>query len=104
MSLKKLKPFLGIILATVLVLPILISLGEWQLNRAEEKQILQNEYDRRATVGPVRITGLIQAADDLRFYRVTASGFYDAGHQVLVDNRTHKGRRSEEHTSELQSH
>ena len=92
MSLKKLKSRLGIILATVLALPILISLGVWQLNRAEEKQTLQNEYDRRATVGPVRVTGLLQTVDDLRFYRVIASGFYDSAHQILIDNRTHEGR------------
>lgn len=92
MPLKNIKPVLGIILATTLALPILISLGVWQLNRAEEKQILQNEYDRRATVGPVKITGLLQAAEDLRFYRVTATGFYDPRHQILLDNRTHEGR------------
>jgi len=86
-----LKSWIGAILTLAVALPILISLGIWQLHRAEEKQVLQNEYDRRANDGPVKIQKHLQKADDLRFYKVTATGFYDASRQILLDNRTHKG-------------
>lgn len=89
---KSLKSWLGAILILAVALPVLISLGVWQLHRAEEKQVLQNEYDRRANDGPVRIEKWLQKADELRFYKVTATGYYDAVHQILIDNRTHKGR------------
>lgn len=92
MQIKSLKSGLGAILVVLIALPILISLGIWQLNRAEEKKVLQQEYDRRANDGPVSIEKQVQKADDLRFYRVTATGHYDVDHQILIDNRTHEGR------------
>jgi len=92
MTTKSFKTWLGAILTLGVALPILISLGFWQLYRAEEKQVLQSEYDRRANVDPAKIEARLQKADDLRFYKVTATGYYDAAHQILIDNRTHEGQ------------
>lgn len=89
---KSFKRWLAAFIVLAVGLPILIALGFWQLHRAEEKQVLQNEYDRRADVGPVKIETRLQKADDLQFYKVTATGYYDDQQQILLDNRTHEGR------------
>ena len=43
----RLRPGLWPTVATALLLPVLAGLGLWQLDRAEQKQRLQSEYDRR---------------------------------------------------------
>jgi surfeit locus 1 family protein len=79
-------------LAFVLLLPAFILLGLWQLQRADEKRALQAEYDARATAAPVRIGASLMGAEDLRFHRVLARGYYEPRFQVLVDNRVHRGQ------------
>lgn len=80
------------VLAVVLILPLLISLGFWQLRRAEEKTVLQAEYDARARHEPLRIGTRLMDVEVLRFYPVVADGIYDASRQFLVDNRIHNGQ------------
>lgn len=67
------------------------SLGFWQLRRAEEKQALQSEYDRRADEPVLSIGATRESAEALQFYRVEARGSYEAAYQVLLDNRMHQG-------------
>ena len=78
-------------LAVAIFLPVFIALGYWQLQRAEQKRELQAEYDRRASDAPVRISGKLHLAEDLRFYRVVVDGAYESEFQLLVDNRVHNG-------------
>lgn len=80
------------LLAVVIVLPLFIGLGFWQLQRAEVKRELQAEYDRRAQDKPVTISSQRQAASDLRFYTVEVSGHYERNYEILLDNRVHHGR------------
>jgi len=54
-------------LATLLVLPVLVSLGFWQLHRAQEKRLLQAEFDRRLVLA--------------------IHGYYEPKYQILLDNR-----------------
>lgn len=79
-------------LAVLALLPVLLALGWWQLQRAAEKQSLQEEYDVRALGPAVKIEPRPQRAEDLRFYRVSARGHYEPQRQVLIDNRVHQGR------------
>ena len=86
------RPSLLPLLAVLILLPTMIALGIWQLDRAEQKRALQAEYDVRAGDAPVSITARLQPVEELRFYRVEAKGHYDTEHQFLLDNRVHKGR------------
>lgn len=79
-------------LAMLVLLPLFLYLGYWQLQRAEEKRALQAEYDRRAHDTPVSIGSRLQRAEALRFYKVIAKGYYETNYQVLLDNRVHLGR------------
>jgi surfeit locus 1 family protein len=66
--------------------------GNWQHRRMLEKEALQNRMEQAASLAPV---ALPKAADDWsawRFRQVTATGEYDARHQILIDNKVHAGR------------
>lgn len=79
------------VLAAVVLIPLFVGLGYWQLQRAEEKRGLQAEYDRRATEPPLSLRGPPWTAEALQFRRVTATGRYRPEFQVLLDNRVHGG-------------
>ncbi|MHB8535211.1 MAG: SURF1 family protein [Sulfuricaulis sp.] len=78
-------------LAAAVLLPLLLYLGYWQLQRADEKRVLQAEYDARAAGPAVQVEPRLQSPGELQFYRVVAKGFYQTDHQVLIDNRVHQG-------------
>lgn len=91
-SLRRFRPRPVPSIAAVLLLPLFLYLGYWQLQRAEEKRLLQQEYDTRASGPAVQVERQVQRAEDLQFYRVVARGQYETGHQILIDNRVHHGR------------
>lgn len=79
-------------LVTLLLLPLLAGLGVWQLNRAEEKRQLQNEYDRYRDAPAWQLGTALESAETLRFRKVKARGEYETGHEILLDNRVHRGQ------------
>jgi surfeit locus 1 family protein len=78
-------------LLTALLLPLLLSLGFWQLSREQEKLQLQAQYAAREGEMPAPLSALASAAD-LQYRRVTVSGEYDNEHSFLLDNRIHQGQ------------
>lgn len=89
---RRFRPALVPTLVFLLLLPLLLYLGSWQLQRAEEKRELQARYDARASEEPITLGAPRQRAEDLRFHRVRARGVYETGYQVLLDNRVHHGQ------------
>lgn len=79
-------------LVTVMLLPLLVGLGFWQLDRAEQKRALQAEYDRRSSAPPLALDASTNDAQALRFRKVSARGEYEPAYQILLDNRVHNGR------------
>ena len=79
-------------LAVVLIVPLLLSLGFWQLDRADEKRALINRQNARKMQPVVQLSGGFENADDLRYMNVAASGRYDAEHQFLIDNQVVNGK------------
>lgn len=75
------RPSLWPTLATVLLLPLLVMLGAWQLERAAEKRGL---LDRFAERGSVTIP-LPRAEAAVRFQSVSVAGHYDGERQFLLD-------------------
>lgn len=74
------------------MIALTISLGRWQASRAEEKTQRQALLDARVAGAPVRLTGMVRAADELLFRRVRVEGRYLPEGQIFVDNRIHGGR------------
>ncbi len=85
--LRRILPTLAALAAFVL----LLALGLWQLERAQEKQALGDAFERRTREPPVQLDTAAVDPDALRYRRVIATGAYDAGHQFLLDNRTRRG-------------
>jgi surfeit locus 1 family protein len=75
------RPFTTLL--TLALLAMLLSLGRWQLHRADEKRALYQSFDAGAdaTRG---INGQTPALP--RYQQVEARGHYDDSRQVLIDN------------------
>ena len=82
------------IVATLVVgiaIAVMIKLGLWQLQRADEKSALlaSQEARRQAPAQPI---GELERSVDPAFQRVLLRGYFDAEHSLLLDNRTRDGR------------
>jgi surfeit locus 1 family protein len=67
-------------------------LGNWQMNRAQEKRERQALFEARSNDTPVRLTGAVPAAEPLLFRRVRVAGTWMEDRQFYVDNRIREGR------------
>jgi surfeit locus 1 family protein len=77
-------------LVVLALVPLLISLGFWQLARAEQKrQLISAQELRRQT--PAQALSELELAADSSYRRVVLQGAFDAEHSVLLDNRTRAG-------------
>jgi len=86
-----------ITLATVLLLPLLISLGFWQLQREQEKQQLAAAFAARQSLPPTPLQRARNLpAEDLPYLPVRLTGHYVDGEVFLLDNRTREGRYGNE--------
>lgn len=80
-------------LLTLVLLPLLVSLGFWQLHRADEKQALAEAFAARQAAPPAPLQSLWQAPGaELGFRLVTVTGRFDPAHYLLLDNRVRDGR------------
>ncbi len=90
------KPKLAPSIATLIVLPILMSLGFWQVDRAEFKRQKMDEYTARSEQEALKLKAtdspdLIKTADAM-YQKFVVSGQYDAQHSFLIDNRVHQSQ------------
>jgi len=79
---------------TLLVLPLLLALGFWQLERATQKREMLVEFKRQQTLPPQSVNQLSLAEfDSLADYqRISAEGVFDNEHLWLIDNKTRAGQ------------
>jgi surfeit locus 1 family protein len=88
------RPRWRLTIITLAALAILVALGFWQLERAQEKRLLRQQQQQVEGLPAVDLndtpsyTGLKQEP----YRRVTATGRFDSSHQILVDNKTHEGQ------------
>lgn len=79
---------------TLLLLPLFISLGAWQLERAGQKQRLHEDFMQRQAGPVMTLTGrdvvFNESAD--QWLPVRVRGAFLEEYQVLLDNRTVNGR------------
>ncbi len=84
------RPSLIPTLATLVLFPILISLGFWQLDRADQREALQEAFETRGERPPVDLNREAPPEGDTVTRNARAEGTYDDGRQILVDNQTHR--------------
>lgn len=76
---------------TAVLLPILLLLGNWQLQRAEEKRAIATRFSTRQQQAPISLTAL-KELDDRAFVPVSLQGQFDNQHHFLLDNRSRRGQ------------
>ena len=85
------RPGFAPTLVVLAVLPLLVFLGFWQLDRGEQKRELLNHYAERQVAAPVTV-GQLLTFDDPAFRRVQLRGHFDGQHSLLLDNRMRDGK------------
>ena len=78
---------------SAVLLPMFLALGWWQLQRADEKTAIANQWQERQQQSP-RPLLLIDAKEpqDWAYLPVQLSGEFDPDHYFLLDNRIHQGK------------
>lgn len=89
-SLRHFRPRLLPTLAAILLLPLFISAGQWQWNKATIKGNLQKDLDARGAEPSILIPSTLVDPQSLRFRKIVARGHYEAQYQILIDNRIHR--------------
>lgn len=89
--LRHFRPGWGPSLIVLVLLPVLLGLGWWQLGRAEDKRELLAQMERQSSAAPASLEQLL-AEGAPAFRRVLLEGRFDAQHSLLLDNRTRLGQ------------
>jgi len=85
------RPALVPTLATALVVALCVSAGLWQRDRMQQKLALRAQIESASRSEPVAMPRVTEWGA-WRFRPVRATGEFDAGHQILLDNRIRAGR------------
>jgi surfeit locus 1 family protein len=76
---------------TLVMLAVLLSLGHWQLHRADQKRALYDAFDK----GTDSSRALdLQTPALPRYQHIEAQGKYDGSRQILIDNMTNADGRA----------
>lgn len=86
----KLRRWVPTVVAFALVATT-VSLGNWQLRRADEKRALQAQRDAAERDEPILLTAAEADIDSLAGRRVRVRGRFVSKFDVYVDNRTYRG-------------
>ena len=70
---------------------VAVSLGNWQLRRAEEKQALQERLDNRGRGAALQLPSRPVEVKDVEYARVSLRGEFLPQHTILLDNRVRNG-------------
>lgn len=81
------RPQLIPTLITLILTYVLISLGQWQLDRAAYKESIQTMLDQRQQLAPVDLRQVPEATEERMFLPVTIEGTFDSDRQILLDNQ-----------------
>ena len=81
------------LIAYLCLLPILLTLGVWQLNRAEDKRALIRLQEQRQSSEILVLSATMpDSAEALLYKPIQAVGHYDGNHQYLLDNQVSMGK------------
>ncbi len=78
--------------ALALLLVLFLSLGTWQLNRADEKRTILHDYEHSARQSTGELTLPIADPEKWRYRKVRVSGRFDNDRQLLLDNQVNRGQ------------
>ena len=79
-------------LMTLVCIPVFISLGQWQYQKAEAKQAFQSQLDNYRHEAPVQLPQKVDNPEAWRYRQVKVKGVYVPQYQVVLDNQVENGR------------
>ncbi len=88
---RNFSPSWGASLAAAVAVAIMVSLGNWQTRRAEEKLALQEKLDIRGRGVALQVPSRLIDAKNVEFARVTVRGEFLRRRTILLDNQVRKG-------------
>lgn len=81
------------LIAYLCILPLLVGLGIWQFNRAEEKRMLIASRQKGEASASVILNGVVPSDWQAILYKnAEMKGRYDVAHQYLLDNQIYRGK------------
>lgn len=85
-----------LILTAVALAGVMVGLGFWQLSRYHERTAINERIEAAGRAAPRPVGEVLTAAENppesAAWTRVTATGRYDADHEILIRGRTISGR------------
>lgn len=79
-------------LLTIGLLILLLNLGFWQLDRAYQKALMQQQFQEGLSLAPTALSELNLHDTAVRFRQVVTTGIYDPDRQILLDNQIVDGQ------------
>jgi len=79
-------------LVFMLVFPLLLALGFWQMERAAAKQALVEQRAAGELIAPLQLDRRIELGEEDRYRLAGVRGRYVAEQQWLLDNRVYRGQ------------
>ena len=86
------KPKLWTILITALFVAVFISLGNWQLSRADEKKVQYELLEQYAKQPPLSLPAHSVKLSDYQYREIEIFGEYLNDLTIFVDNKIYQGR------------
>jgi surfeit locus 1 family protein len=86
------RPTLLSTLLILLIIPLFVYLGCWQLGRANTKQQLQSQRENHSQDNIITLENSPKYADNLRYQWAKAQGILINENQILLDNQIVNGR------------
>ena len=78
-------------IATVLLVALGISLGQWQARRALEKEALEHKLSLRESAPAIALGATVGSVDTLEYQHVRLKGEFVRDWPLYLDNRSYKG-------------
>lgn len=85
------QPNKNLLLLSLCLFPLLIALGLWQLDRADEKQRILNQYNANQQASPAGAEAL-HSQTNLQYRSAWLEGELDANRRIILDNRVANGK------------
>ena len=85
------EPSWRAVLITLAAFVFFMSLGLWQLDRADYKDAIQQKFESRLSAD-YRHLDISEVITDIEFQKLELSGRYDTRRTILVDNQLHHGQ------------
>jgi len=88
---RRFAPPMWSIALTAAGMLLFVMLGNWQLDRADYKDRVQNRFEQRLLLDSRRFSAA-DKLNDLEYRKLIVEGRFDEQHHFLLDNQLHQGR------------